>query len=94
MDITLTRDHYVAAVSHIYNVPITYDLLIESIASNPNNGRGMDRFLCQCLRKARISDEQIAKLLRLSPHIASIRQKGEINEVIIDRYIDIIMVKK
>jgi hypothetical protein len=94
MDITLTRDHYVAAVSHIYNVPITYDLLVQSIASNPNNGRGMDRFLCQCLRKARIGDEQIAKLLRLSPHIASISQESEINEVIIDRYIDIIMVKK
>jgi hypothetical protein len=95
MAIQYTPEHYVAAIAHRYPVPLTYDLLVESIANSPSTGRGMDRALCQELRSAGIPDEKIALLLQHSPHIAYQRRADKaLSDVIVEKYIQMILLKK
>jgi hypothetical protein len=90
-NITYTTEHYVAAISGFYPVPVTFELLIESVINNNHSGRGMDRYLCAQLRRAGIEDELIARLLQHSPLLAYQEKLGTMNEQTRRAYIDFVL---
>lgn len=93
-NITFTPEHYVAAISDFYPVPITFNLLLESVANNINCGRGMDRYLCQQLRSAGIDDARIAMLLYHSPLLTYQEQMGNMDDKTRNAYIDMLLREK